>query len=337
MPVSLVLLEAGILTNTFITSCRKRQREPQPASLSDLPGWQFARAAYRPTSGLRPPDIEVLDKLPDPTSSARSSSFPAISAPRSTSPTSKATAARRSPTSWEPRSGQSRHGSTGPAASCVAFSLHRAGAARSNWPAHEPPRDTTGHRVRRADELISWTRRDRLRFSRQCEATVAIVEDRGFLARLEAVQSHLPQLRRVVLIDGGPGPSEDWLIAWDAVVALGRTAAGRSPGPFVATWRGVGPEDLAALIYTSGTTRPPNGVMITHHNVRYCAAAPVAGAAARRGRRRGRAAGDLLPADGPRHRQDPGASPEPGMVVDDDHAAPHSADSGIRSHRSHRG
>ena len=32
-------------------------------------------------------------------------------------------------------------------------------------------------------------------------------------------------------------------------------------------------EDLAALIYTSGTTGPPKGVMITNHNVRYCAAA----------------------------------------------------------------
>ncbi|HKA96181.1 MAG TPA: long-chain fatty acid--CoA ligase [Streptosporangiaceae bacterium] len=106
-----------------------------------------------------------------------------------------------------------------------------------------------------------------------CEATVAIVEDRGFLTRLEAVRAQLPQLRQVMLIDGEPGPGEDWLIAWDAVLAVGRAEAGRSPGLFEATWRRVGPEDLAALIYTSGTTGPPKGVMITHHNVRYCAAA----------------------------------------------------------------
>src|SRR5215470_11330510 len=48
-----------------------------------------------------------------------------------------------------------------------------------------------------------------------CEATMAIVEDRGFLTRLEAVRAQLPRLRRVVLIDGEPGPGEDWLIAWD--------------------------------------------------------------------------------------------------------------------------
>ena len=39
-----------------------------------------------------------------------------------------------------------------------------------------------------------------------CEAIVAIVEDRGFLARLDAVRAQLPLLQRVVLIDGKPGP-----------------------------------------------------------------------------------------------------------------------------------
>jgi long-chain acyl-CoA synthetase len=106
-----------------------------------------------------------------------------------------------------------------------------------------------------------------------CEATVAIVEDRGFLARLQAVRTQLPNLRRVVLIDDEPRPGEDWLIAWDSVLALGRAQGERSPGLFDDTWRRVGPDDLAALIYTSGTAGPPKGVMITHRNVRYCAAA----------------------------------------------------------------
>jgi RNA polymerase sigma-70 factor (ECF subfamily) len=55
-----------ILTNTFITICRKRQREPQLAPTADLQDWHFARASYPPPAGLRPPDTEVLDKMPDP-------------------------------------------------------------------------------------------------------------------------------------------------------------------------------------------------------------------------------------------------------------------------------
>jgi RNA polymerase sigma-70 factor (ECF subfamily) len=54
-----------ILTNTFITGCRKRQHEPQPAPFSDLQDWYLARAAH-PSSGPRSPDTEVVDKLPDP-------------------------------------------------------------------------------------------------------------------------------------------------------------------------------------------------------------------------------------------------------------------------------
>src|SRR5215467_14313728 len=42
-----------------------------------------------------------------------------------------------------------------------------------------------------------------------CEATMAIVEDRDFLARLEQVRSQLPHLRRVVLTDGDVRSDED--------------------------------------------------------------------------------------------------------------------------------
>ena len=100
-----------------------------------------------------------------------------------------------------------------------------------------------------------------------CEATVAVVEDRGFLSRLEAVRDRLPHLRRVVLMDGEPGPGEDWVVTWEAVRAAGRAEAERSPGAFEESRRQVTPDDLATLIYTSGTTGPPKGVMITHHNV----------------------------------------------------------------------
>jgi long-chain acyl-CoA synthetase len=104
-----------------------------------------------------------------------------------------------------------------------------------------------------------------------CQATIAIVEDRDFAARLEMVRSQLPRLRRVILIDGQIEPGDDWLISWQDVLALGRTEA--EGGLFEDMWRQVGPEDLATLIYTSGTTGPPKAVMLTHHNIRYSIAA----------------------------------------------------------------
>ena len=54
-----------ILTNTFINSYRKKQREPQPAASEEVEDWQLARAASHTSSGLRSAEVEALDALPD--------------------------------------------------------------------------------------------------------------------------------------------------------------------------------------------------------------------------------------------------------------------------------
>ncbi|WP_146903789.1 sigma-70 family RNA polymerase sigma factor [Cellulomonas aerilata] len=54
-----------ILTNTFINSYRKKQREPQQSGAEDVEDWQIARAASHTSSGLRSAEAEALDHLPD--------------------------------------------------------------------------------------------------------------------------------------------------------------------------------------------------------------------------------------------------------------------------------
>jgi len=54
-----------ILTNTFINSYRKRQREPQQSNSEDIEDWQIARAESHTSSGLRSAETEALDHLPD--------------------------------------------------------------------------------------------------------------------------------------------------------------------------------------------------------------------------------------------------------------------------------
>ena len=54
-----------ILTNTFINSYRKKQREPKQANTEDIEDWQLAQAADHSSSGLRSAEIEALDRLPD--------------------------------------------------------------------------------------------------------------------------------------------------------------------------------------------------------------------------------------------------------------------------------
>jgi RNA polymerase sigma-70 factor (ECF subfamily) len=54
-----------ILTNTFINSYRKKQREPQQTGTDEIEDWQIARAESHTSSGLRSAEIEALDRLPD--------------------------------------------------------------------------------------------------------------------------------------------------------------------------------------------------------------------------------------------------------------------------------
>jgi long-chain acyl-CoA synthetase len=96
------------------------------------------------------------------------------------------------------------------------------------------------------------------------QATVAFVEDEGFLAKFLEIRPAVPSLRHIVLIHGEP---PEGVLSWDALVASGRAALERDPSAFERSWRGVGPEDTVSLIYTSGTTGPPKGVTYSHYNI----------------------------------------------------------------------
>ena len=54
-----------ILTNTFINTYRKKQREPLLSASEDVEDWQLARAESHTSSGLRSAEAEALDALPD--------------------------------------------------------------------------------------------------------------------------------------------------------------------------------------------------------------------------------------------------------------------------------
>lgn len=54
-----------ILTNTFINTYRKKQREPKQAAGEDIEDWQLHRAESHTSSGLKSAEAEALERLPD--------------------------------------------------------------------------------------------------------------------------------------------------------------------------------------------------------------------------------------------------------------------------------
>jgi long-chain acyl-CoA synthetase len=101
-----------------------------------------------------------------------------------------------------------------------------------------------------------------------CEAKVAVLEERDMLKRWQEIREELPALRYLVVLDGDTGElGGDGVLGWDELVRRGREALAADRAGFEELRGRVGPEDNATLLYTSGTTGPPKGVLLTHHNV----------------------------------------------------------------------
>ena len=54
-----------ILTNTYITGYRKRQRQPVQQTTDEITDWQLAQAEQHTSTGLRSAEVEAMDRLPD--------------------------------------------------------------------------------------------------------------------------------------------------------------------------------------------------------------------------------------------------------------------------------
>ena len=91
-----------------------------------------------------------------------------------------------------------------------------------------------------------------------CGATVAILEDAGFLARFDAVREKIPTIKHTVLIES-EGAADD-IIRYSDMLAF-------EPVDLAVEAETAVLSDTATIIYTSGTTGPPKGVMLSHSNV----------------------------------------------------------------------
>jgi long-chain acyl-CoA synthetase len=94
---------------------------------------------------------------------------------------------------------------------------------------------------------------------RHSEARAVFCEDEGQLAKIEQIRDACPALEHVIAFAGeGAGA-----IALQELIERGREIPEERVDETVAA---VTPDDMASLVYTSGTTGPPKACILTHRN-----------------------------------------------------------------------
>jgi long-chain acyl-CoA synthetase len=103
---------------------------------------------------------------------------------------------------------------------------------------------------------------------------VVFAENADQVQKLRDHRAQIPDVLKVVTFDGSPDETgaegqDGWVITGDRLAELGRQRLEDEPAVLDERVEALTPEHLAVIMYTSGTTGRPKGVLITHDALVY--------------------------------------------------------------------
>ena len=106
-----------------------------------------------------------------------------------------------------------------------------------------------------------------------CGASVHFAEDEEQFDKVAEIdRAELADLRTIIFVEprGMVGQDDDRLLFWDNFLELGRDHKTNHPDAVAERMSAARDDDVMTLVYTSGTTGPPKGAMLTNANVAFC-------------------------------------------------------------------
>ncbi len=100
------------------------------------------------------------------------------------------------------------------------------------------------------------------------DSVLVFAEDDTQLAKLMQIREQIPAVRQVILLKGEPPADTPWVMSYEQFMALGDQV---DDAQFDRMAASVTPQDVAGIVYTSGTTGVPKGAMLTHDNICFTA------------------------------------------------------------------